>query len=321
MVLRVVVCGAAGGIGQPLSLLLKQALPAGSELVLYDVVPLIKGVAVDLSHVSTHVKLEYYLGDMKNADNAEVDKALKGATLVVIPAGVPRKPGMTRDDLFKINAGIVKGLIQSIAKNAPNALIAVITNPVNSIVPVALETLKKAGCYDRNRLFGVSSLDIVRAQTFIGELKGLDPTKVHVDVVGGHSPETMLPVLSQVTGVTFTPEEAEKLTVRIQEAGTEVVNAKDGAGSATLSMAYAAARFTLSLVRAIQGEKGIIEDAYVEVDGMEVSHFGVPVELSANGIARILPLPKMNAKETELLQKAMPIVKANIETGVKFATT
>jgi malate/lactate dehydrogenase len=223
--------------------------------------------------------------------------------------------------------------------------------------------LKKAGCYDRNRLFGVSSLDIVRAQTFIGELKGLDPTKVHVDVVGGHSPETMLPVLSQVslavrffffcfycliantqnntqvTGVTFTPEEAEKLTVRIQEAGTEVVNAKDGAGSATLSMAYAAARFTLSLVRAIQGEKGkcsvpctrspidrrlhfvgIIEDAYVEVEGMEVSHFGVPVELSANGIARILPLPKMNAKETELLQKAMPIVKANIETGVKFAT-
>jgi len=141
--MRVVVCGAAGGIGQPLSLLLKQDLPSGSELVLYDVVPAIKGVAVDLSHVCTNVKLEYYLGDMKIADNEEADKALKGAHLVVIPAGMPRKPGMTRDDLFKINGGIVKGLIESIAKNCPTAIIALITNPVNSVIPVAAEVLKK----------------------------------------------------------------------------------------------------------------------------------------------------------------------------------
>lgn len=166
-------------------------------LSLYDVIG-VRGVAEDLSHVSTPVRVEAHLGDMKNPANEAIDRALQGADVVIIPAGVPRKPGMTRDDLFNVNAGIVRGLIEAIAKNAPNALIGIITNPVNSTVPIAAEVLKAKGVYNPKRLFGVSSLDIVRAQTFIGELKGLDPLKVHVDVVGGHSAETMLPVLSKV---------------------------------------------------------------------------------------------------------------------------
>jgi len=287
-------------------------------LVLYDVVPAIKGVAVDLLHVSTNVRVEWHMGDMKNPVNPDVDKALAGADVVVIPAGVPRKPGMTRDDLFKVNAGIVKGLIEAIARNCPKAIIALITNPVNSVVPVAAEVLKKAGVYDRHRLFGVSTLDIVRAQTFIGELKGKDPTTVKVHVVGGHSPETMLPILSQVNGISFTPDEEAKLVTRIQEAGTEVVNAKDGAGSATLSMAYAAARFVRSILSAMHGTTGIVEDCYVEVDGMELPYFGMPVELGPRGIAKILPLPLMNPKEQERMKNAMPTLKQNIETGLNF---
>jgi NAD-dependent malate dehydrogenase len=170
----------------------------GSTLSLYDVVNVI-GVGADISHINSNVKLEYYLGDMKNPANPEVDKALAGSDVVIIPAGVPRKPGMTRDDLFKVNAGIVRDIIAAIAKNCPKACIGIITNPVNSTVPVAAEVLKKHGVYDPKRLFGVSTLDIVRAQTFIGELKHQDPTKVKVDVIGGHSAETMLPVLSQVS--------------------------------------------------------------------------------------------------------------------------
>ena len=93
--------------------------------------------------------------------------ALQGMDLVVIPAGIPRKPGMTRDDLFNINAGIVKTLIQGVAANCPAAFINVISNPVNSTVPVAAEVLKKAGVYDPKRLFGVTTLDVVRANTFV----------------------------------------------------------------------------------------------------------------------------------------------------------
>lgn len=87
--------------------------------------------------------------------------------LVIIPAGVPRKPGMTRDDLFKINAGIVKTLCEGISKFCPYAIVNLISNPVNSTVPIAAEVFKKAGTYDPKRLLGVTMLDVVRANTFV----------------------------------------------------------------------------------------------------------------------------------------------------------
>jgi malate dehydrogenase len=319
---KVTVVGAAGGIGQPISLLLKQNLPPGSVLAVYDVINTF-GVGVDLSHVSTHVKLEIHPGDLKDKEksNLELTKALTGTDLVVIPAGVPRKPGMTRDDLFKVNAGIVRDIIGTVAKVSPKALIAVITNPVNSIVPVAAEVLKQHGVFDPKRLFGITSLDVVRAQTFIGELKGVDPLSVHVDVVGGHSPETMIPVLSQVKGHTFTDEEITKLTDHVKNAGTEVVNAKDGTGSATLSMAYAGARFALSLVRALKGEKGIVECTFVYSEGIipEVHYIATPVELGPEGVHKVHPLPHLSEYEKKQLKEAADILAKNIQTGVEFA--
>lgn len=98
---------------------------------------------------------------------AQLENALTGMDLVVIPAGVPRKPGMTRDDLFKINAGIVKTLCEGIAKCCPHAIVNLISNPVNSTVPIAAEVFKKAGVYDPKRLLGVTTLDVVRANTFV----------------------------------------------------------------------------------------------------------------------------------------------------------
>jgi len=317
--MKVTLCGAAGGIGQPLSLLLKTQLPAGSILSLYDVVN-VAGVGEDIAHINTSVKVESFLGDMKNPQNEAVDKALSGADVVIIPAGVPRKPGMSRDDLFNINAGIVRDLINAIVKNCPNAFIGIITNPVNSTVPVAAEILKKGGVYNPKKLFGISTLDIVRAQTFIGQLKGVDPTKVQVDVIGGHSAETMLPILSHVKGITFTPEEEKSLNEKIREAGTAVVNAKAGAGSATLSMAFAGARFTNSLIRAIQGEKGIVECSFVQVEGLETEYFALPVELGKEGIVKYHPIPKLNDYEQAQMKDLIPILKGNIEKGVQFGT-
>jgi len=319
---KVAVLGAAGGIGQPLSLLMKSQLPPGSTLALYDVINVI-GVGADISHVPTAVKLEVHLGDLKNPENVEeLTKALKGADVVIIPAGVPRKPGMTRDDLFKVNAGIVRTLIVNCAKTCPSAFIGIITNPVNSTIPVAAEILKKHGVYDPRRLFGVSTLDVTRAQTFIGELKGLDPQKVDVKVVGGHSAETMVPLLSQVPGVTFTDQEVKDLTLKIADAGTVVVNAKEGNGSATLSMAYAGARFVLNLVRALQGEKGVVECAYVNhnfsIEEHQVPYFGFPVELGPDG-GKILPIGNFSGAEVARLKEVIPALQKNIQTGVEFA--
>ena len=195
--------------------------------------------------------------------------ALKGCELVIIPAGVPRKPGMTRDDLFKINAGIVKGLVTAVGKHCPGAWINMISNPVNSTVPIAAETLKAMGVYDPKRLFGVTTLDVVRAHTFFADKKGLDVGKVDVPVVGGHAGITILPLLSKATPATaLTDEEVDALTKRTQDGGTEVVAAKAGKGSATLSMAYAGSLMADACLRAMNGEKDVHQYTYVQVSSL-----------------------------------------------------
>ncbi|XP_034663577.1 malate dehydrogenase, mitochondrial [Drosophila subobscura] len=309
---KVTVCGASGGIGQPLSLLLKQN-PLVTDLSLYDIVHT-PGVAADLSHIDTKSKAVGFMG----AD--QLGESLKGSDVVVIPAGVPRKPGMTRDDLFNVNAGIIKDIANSIAKNCPKALVAIITNPVNTCVPIAAEILKKAGVYDPKRLFGVSTLDVVRARAFIGHALNVDPQSVQIPVIGGHSGVTILPVLSQSQPLFKGSQDViEKLTVRIQEAGTEVVKAKAGAGSATLSMAYAGARFAGSLLKGLNGEKNVIECSYVQSSITEATFFSTPLVLGKNGLQENLGLPKLNDYEKKLLEAAIPELKKNIQKGIDFA--
>merc|ERR1711936_694133 len=164
----VAVMGAAGGIGQPLSMLLKLN-PAVSKLALYD---------------------------------------------IVATPGVARKPGMTRDDLFNTNASIVATLAGAAAKVCPEAMIAIISNPVNSTVPIAAEVFKKAGVYNPKKIFGVSTLDVVRSNEFIGALKGINPQEVNCPVVGGHAGVTIMPLISQCSpAVSFDADTLKALTV------------------------------------------------------------------------------------------------------------
>ncbi|MEJ4046044.1 malate dehydrogenase [Erwinia sp. SLM-02] len=309
--MKVAVLGAAGGIGQALALLLKTQLPAGSELSLYDIAPVTPGVAVDLSHIPTAVKIEGFSGE-------DATPALQGADVVLISAGVARKPGMDRSDLFNVNAGIVRNLIEQVAATSPKALIGIITNPVNTTVAIAAEVLKKAGVYDKNKLFGVTTLDIIRANTFVAELKGKQPQELNVPVVGGHSGVTILPLLSQIEGVSFTEQEAADLTKRIQNAGTEVVEAKAGGGSATLSMGQAAARFGLSLVRALKGESDVVECAYVEGNGEYARFFSQPLLLGKNGIVERRPIGKLSAFEQQSLDHMLDTLKKDIALGEDF---
>ena len=308
--MKVAVLGAAGGIGQALSLLLKTQLPAGSELALYDVAPVVPGVAVDLSHIPTDVKVEGFGKD-------DVAAALQGSDIVLIPAGVPRKPGMDRSDLFNINAGIVKNLVEAIADNCPDACTCIITNPVNTTVAIAAETLKAKGVYNKNKLFGVTTLDVIRAETFVAELKGLNTASVHVPVIGGHSGTTILPLLSQVDGVSFTDEEVSSLTHRIQNAGTEVVEAKAGGGSATLSMGQAAARFCLSLVAAMKGDN-VVEYTYVETNSDDAVFFSHPVRLGPNGVEEILSYGELSDFEQNAKEAMLDGLRGDIDLGVKF---
>ena len=211
---------------------------------------------------------------------------------------------------------------QAIAKTCPKAIVNIISNPVNSTVPIAAEVFKKAGTYDPAKLFGVTTLDVVRANTFVSAAKGTDLAATAVPVIGGHAGITILPLLSQAepAGLTFTPDELEKLTVRIQNAGTEVVEAKAGAGSATLSMAYAAARFAESCLRGMAGESNVYECAFVpsKVEP-SLDFFSSKVLMGPAGAKEVFPVGKLTDYEKGWYDKMLEELKGSIAKGVEFA--
>ncbi|THG94759.1 hypothetical protein EW026_g6772 [Hermanssonia centrifuga] len=311
---KVAVLGAGGGIGQPLSLLLKLN-PLVSELSLYDIrgAP---GVAADVSHIDSASEVYGYPAD-------QLDKASRASRLSLSLPVCPASP-MTRDDLFNTNASIVRDLAAAVARVAPEAHLLIISNPVNSTVPIVSEVLKKAGVYDARRVFGVTTLDVVRSARFLGSVTSSNPDDCKVTVVGGHSGPTIVPLLSQTTnGKAVKGEAYEKLVHRIQFGGDEVVKAKDGAGSATLSMAYAGAKFTNDLLRGLNGEKGVVVPTFVKSPLFEdkgIEYFSSSVELGPNGVEKIHPLGSLSAEEEKLLEACLPELKKNIEKGKAFVS-
>uniref|UniRef100_M4FAJ8 Malate dehydrogenase n=1 Tax=Brassica campestris TaxID=3711 RepID=M4FAJ8_BRACM len=280
---KVAILGAAGGIGQPLALLMKLN-PLVSSLSLYDIANT-PGVAADVGHINTR-----------------------------------SEPGMTRDDLFNINAGIVKNLCSAIAKYCPHALVNMISNPVNSTVPIAAEIFKKAGMYDEKKLFGVTTLDVVRAKTFYAGKANVPVAEVNVPVIGGHAGVTILPLFSQATPqANLSGDVLTALTKRTQDGGTEVVEAKAGKGSATLSMAYAGALFADACLKGLNGVPDVVECSYVQSTITELPFFASKVRLGKNGVEEVLDLGPLSDFEKEGLEALKPELKSSIEKGVKFA--
>merc|ERR1711998_294628 len=152
--------------------------------------------------------------------------------------------------------------------------ILIISNPVNSTVPIAKEVLQAKGVYNPKKLMGVTTLDVCRARTFVANAKGNDVLTTKVPVVGGHAGTTIVPLLSLAEPkVTFTDAERDALTHRIAFGGDEVVKAKDGAGSATLSMGYTGAHFADRVMAGLAGEAGVVECTFVESTISEAPFF------------------------------------------------
>ncbi|ORX89935.1 malate dehydrogenase, NAD-dependent [Basidiobolus meristosporus CBS 931.73] len=321
---KVAILGAAGGIGQPLSLLLKQNTLV-SHLALYDIVS-VSGIAADLSHINTASTVTAHVGPDSLRD------AVTNAHIVLIAAGVPRKPGMFRNDLFKLNAGIIENMATVAAKYCPKAYMLIVTNPVNSTVPIVAKVFKKAGVYDAKRLFGVSTLDSVRASRFVTEIiPELNPISTSIPVIGGHSGNTIVPLLSQLSSTTnLSKEQIEALTHHIQYAGDEIIVAKGGITSATLSMAHAGSRFVGSILEAtVNGTLGIIEPAYVHLEAdaqggdqikkeTDCDFFATNVELGVDGIARVVPFGSISPYEKNILENAIAELKENIKLGLSY---
>lgn len=358
--IKVAILGAAGGIGQPLSLLLMLHSEYIQHLALYDLVN-VHGVGADVSHIDRQCKITTHLGP------DELPEAVRGAKVIVIPAGLAQKPGMSRDDLFGSNSKIMYNLAKVCAQHAPHAMLAIISNPVNSLVPLTCEVYSRflasgqaedkkslgapaqadqadaqqqkskrfEDCY--RRIFGVTTLDVVRASTltarsafFKPEPSGLfkDPAKIQVPVVGGHAGKTIIPLLSQsqpkIDKDRLQKEKATTLTLieSIQQAGIEVLNAKKGTGSATLAMAYAACKFTISLLRASMGEQNIVEYAYVRHEKPvvnELEYFSTPLLLGKDGYIKSLGLGKLLSFEEKMIEEGSKELRTSVAKGEDFA--
>lgn len=214
----------------------------------------------------------------------------------------------------------MRDLAKACADNCPDAAILVISNPVNSTVPITAEVFKSRGVYNPKKLFGVTTLDVVRASRFISQLKHSDPANENIVVVGGHSGATIVPLLSQ-SGYELQGKERDEYIHRVQFGGDEVVAAKDGKGSATLSMAMAGARFAESLLKAAQGQKGVIEPTFVDsplYKDQGITYFASNVTLGPNGVEEIHPVGKISEFEQGLLDKCLQDLKGNIEKGEQW---
>jgi len=317
---KVCVIGGAGGIGQPLSMFMALD-PNVAELSVVDLsVAMVPpaGVAADLGHLEKKSKVTGYVYNIGEKAVDKLEDALTGCSVVLIPAGMPRKPGQTRDDLFKTNADIAKSLVSACAKFCPDAVLLMIVNPVNSVVPAMCELYKKKGL-DPKKIVGVTTLDIVRSNKFVGGETNKNPNFINIPVIGGHAGVTILPLFSQdKTSATIESEKIAALDKRVQDAGTEVVEAKNGKGSATLSMAYAGSRMAKSVLAGLMGRKRV-ECAYVMSDITDLPFFASKVVFGEGGVTKVLGIGELNEHETTRLAEVKAALQKEIDSGLEYA--
>jgi len=321
---KVCVCGGAGGIGQPLCLLMALD-PRVWELAVYDLtiamVP-VEGIGADLGHVERKCKVTAYSLETTQKPIEHLGECLTGCSLVLIPAGVPSK-GRSKGDLLKINANIAKSMVEACGKFCPNAVVGLMVNPLNSVVPAMARLYEKAGL-DPMKICGITTLDVVRANKFVHEATGVPIERISVPVVGGYSGTlsgaSAVPVLSQDPTAAKLPEErCQALIKRVQEATAEVANAKKGKGSATLSMAYAGARFGQSVLAGLSGTPAV-ESVFLKSSVYKgLDYFASKVTFGPKGVERIHPVGKTTHSEDCLLRDAANILREEIADGLKYA--
>lgn len=275
------------------------------DIVLIDIPEVAKptaGKALDLLQAGP---IEKFNVDIIGTDQYA---QMEGASLVIVTAGFPRKPGMSRNDLVKTNAEIMKNVAQNIKQYAPESIVIVLSNPVDAMTYVCL---KETG-FEANRVIGQSGvLDSARFNTFIAQELGVGVEDVSSFVLGGHGDE-MVPLIrySYVGGIpvekVLTPERLAAIIERTRKGGGEIVSLL-GNGSAY----YAPAAATVKMAEAIiRDQKRILPSvAYLEGQyGYEDICLGVPTILGGNGIESIVQLDLENA-EKEALAISANVVK------------
>jgi malate dehydrogenase len=262
------------------------------------------GLALDLNQSRPIEGFETKVVGVTTGPNGEGYEAIEASDVVVVTAGLPRKPGMSRMDLLGVNAKIVRGVAENVAKYAPNSVIIVVSNPLDEMT--ALTQL--ASGFPRNRVLGQAGvLDTARFTHFVAEELGVPVRSVKTLTLGSHG-DTMVPVPSQCTvddkplADLLSPEKIEELVVRTRNGGAEVVGLLK-TGSAYYAPSAAAAR----MARAVAQDSGEIWPVCAWVDGeygVSGVYLGVLAELGATGVRKVVETPLTDSELAELKQAA-----------------
>ncbi len=295
----------AGNVGASLALYLAEAHLG--DVVLVDIVEGVpQGKALDLSQAGP---VRGYNGRITGTNNyAEI----AGSDLVVITAGLPRKPGMSREDLLSANADIVGKVADEIKKHAPKAFVLVVSNPLDIMT---YHTFKKTG-FPANRVFGQAGvLDSVRFRTFVAMELDVAFTDTQAMVLGGHG-DTMVPLprYSTVSGIPISElmskEKIQAISERTKEGGAEIVKLLK-AGSAYYAPAAASAEMVKSVL--LDEKKLLPASAYLTGQyGLSDLYIGVPVVLGAGGVEKIMEL-KLEKEESEALARSAATYKGMLK--------
>ena len=267
-----------------------EGIPAGKALDLAEAAPIEK-------HDS---KITGVTGDYAEAKDSDI---------VIITAGIPRKPGMSRDDLLATNMGIVQSVAQAVAAVAPDSILVIVSNPLDAMCHVALE----ASNFPKNRVVGMAGvLDSARFRTFISLELSVSVENVHAFVLGGHG-DTMVPLprYSTVAGIPITelisPERIASIVDRTRNGGAEIVGLLK-----TGSAYYAPASAAVEMAEAILKDKKKILPCAVLLEGeygIERLFIGVPVKLGKDGIEEIIEIELSQEEEEALRHSAASVQK------------
>jgi malate dehydrogenase len=277
-----------------------------ADVVLIDIIEGVpQGKALDLAESAP---IEGYDCRLTGTNNY---KDTANSDIVVITAGVPRKPGMSRDDLLKTNFEIVKGVTEQVVKNSPNSIIIVVSNPLDAMVQTAFRVSK----FPKQRVIGMAGvLDSSRFRTFIGMELNVSVDNIHAFVLGGHG-DTMVPLprYSTVAGIPITellPKETiDRIVQRTRDGGAEIV------GYLKTSAWYAPASAIVEMVDAIlKDRKKILPCAvYLEGEyGINGLYVGVPAKLGERGIEQVIEI-SLTLEERAALQKSAAAVKELVD--------
>lgn len=297
----------AGNVGATVAYSLAM-LGSCHEIILRDnKIDVAKGKALDMSQAASAVRSHTVV------TVAEDMSQLKDCDVVVVTAGSPRLPGMSRDDLLMINANITKEVMEGVKAYSPNAIVIMVSNPLDAMTYVAL---KESG-FDRSRVIGMAGiLDSSRMASFIQEKLGYGGGQIRASVMGGHGDDMVpLPRYSTVAGVplfdVLTNEEIEEVVQRTRHGGAEIVgHLKTG------SAYYAPAKSTAIMVEAILKDTKQIHPCAVYLDG-EYGYSdivcGVPVMLGANGAEKIIEVT-LNDKEKDMFKNSINSVQELVDS-------